>query len=203
MKLSNKDIENILYNHFEDISKYLKYDDYYKFYQLYAPKKIEILKRKCIYCNRIPTCPINICYKKNNKKLRCNKSLINPVCYSCAIDNWVHNFNTLNLKNKLNNGFICPHKCCKFKKNDNLNILINRRDEDLFCFDNSWNYLKKIHNYKCPYCNFSFNNKYNYDIYKHFKTSTCRIIIKKIKSGLNQFYSDSDSNSDSEYESDY
>ena len=95
MPLINKDIHNILSIQFENISKYLKYDDYYVFYQLYAPKNINKLIRKCIYCNNIPVCPINICYKRYNIKKICNESLIRPICYTCAIDNWVHKYNKL------------------------------------------------------------------------------------------------------------
>ena len=82
MPLKKEVIENILTIHFEDISKYLKYDDYYVFYMLFALKDIDILKRKCLYCKNMPICPINICYKKNNEKYLCNQSLINPICYT-------------------------------------------------------------------------------------------------------------------------
>lgn len=198
MPLKKKDIENILSIQFENISKYLKYDEYYIFYQLYAPKNIDKLIRKCVYCNNPPICPINISYKKYNINIVCNKSLIKPICYTCAVDNWVHKFNKLSYKNKINSKFICPYKCCKINNN---NILMKKRDEYLFGFDNSWSYFKKIPYYKCKYCGLIFRNKYNFNIYKHLKTSTCRVIIKNIMSGLDQI--ESESSSDSDYESDY
>lgn len=203
MPLTNKDIHNILSIQFENISKYLKYDDYYVFYQLYAPKNINKLIRKCIYCNNIPVCPISICYKRYNIKKICNESLLKPICYICAIDNWVHKYNKLSYKNKLINGNICPYKCCNF--NSNHTNIINRRDECLFNFNNSWKYLKKIPYYRCKYCGLVFKNKYNYDIYKHLRTSTCRIIVKKMISGSDNigYESESESNSDSDYESDF
>lgn len=200
MPLTNKDIENVLYIQFENISKYMKYDDYYIFYQLYAPKNINKLIRKCIYCNNPPICPINISYKKYRVNKICNTSLLKPICYTCAIDNWVHNFNKQSFKNILTNKFTCPHKCCKI--NDYNNILIRRCDEYLLGFDNSWSYFKKIPHYNCKYCGLVFKNKYNYDIYKHLKISTCRVIVKKIISGLDdvQLMSESSSDSDSDFE---
>jgi hypothetical protein len=205
MPLTNKDIENILYIQFENISKYMKYDDYYIFYQLYAPKNINKLIRKCIYCNKVPICPINISHKKYKLNNKCNTSILNPLCYTCVVDNWAHNYNKLSYKNKLKNRYTCPHKCCSF--NNNYNQIIKKRNEYLFDFENSWGYLKKIPYYKCKYCGLTFRNKYNFDIYKHLKTSTCRVIIMKIISGLDQLESESESESESNditnYENEY
>ena len=197
MPLTNKDIHNILSIQFENISKYLKYDDYYLFYQLYAPKNINKLIRKCIYCNNIPVCPINICYKKYNLKKICNESLLKPICYTCAVDNWVHKYNKSSYKNKLINGYVCPYKCCNLKK------ITHKYDEKLLNFDNNWTYFKKIPYYKCKYCGLVFKNKYNYDIYKHLRLSTCRIIVKKMISGSDNIGYESESSSDSDYESDF
>ena len=44
---------------------------------------------------------------------------------------------------------------------------------------------------------------YNYDIYKHLRLSTCRIIVKKMISGSDNIGYESESSSDSDYESDF
>ena len=185
MPIKKEVIENILSIHFEDISKYLKYDDYYVLYMLYAQKDIDILKRKCLYCKNIPICPVNICYKKNNEKYLCNQSLINPICYTCVMENWIRNYNKLKFEIRLNMGYICPYQCCKFKKdNKNQKVILNRYDAKYIKFDISWNKFKKINYFKCKYCKLIFRNKYHYDIFKHYKFSDCKFIFNKFERGL-------------------
>lgn len=215
MTLLNKDISNILSIHFEDVSKYLDYNDYYSFYKIYASKNIESLIRKCLYCHKNPICPININYEKfyqkcfinsKNIKLICAESIKNPICYTCCMENWINNFNKLSLKTRLNKGFICPYKCCNVKINE-YKYGLGKYKENLINFDVHWKYMDKVKYHKCNYCNIIFRNKTHYDIYKHYKYSTCRIIIKKLLDGnkninLNSYdYSSSDS--DSSYISDY
>jgi len=201
MILKNKSnyMKNLFEINFENISKYLMYDDYITFYHMYAPKNIISLKRKCFYCNKIPICPVFISYNYNLRNIICKSSAINPVCYSCIINNWIGKFNQLSYRNKLMNGFICPHRCCKYSYSNRRQIIIHRRDENLLNnFSVSWKDI--IPYYKCNFCDQVFKNKTHKQIYQHYRKSICRIIIKKIKYGWNEIYSDSDLDSDSDSE---
>lgn len=218
MLLKKEVIENVFSIHFEDISKYLKYDDYYKFYQLYSLKNIEKLKRKCLYCKQIPICPVNINYMQfyekcfidyRDIKLICEKSLTDPICYICCMENWIMNFNKLKLRTRLETGFVCPYKCCKVKINE-YKYGLGKYKENLINFDINWKNFKKINYHKCKYCNMVFRNKTHNDIFRHYKYSTCRIIIKKLQDGQNMnlhiysnTYSDSDSSSESDLEEEF
>ena len=189
----NEYIHNTLYIQFENISKYLKYEDYYTFYKMYGPKNIEIFKRKCKYCKKIPICPVSIQYP-HNKKLKCNQSLIYNICYICVIEKWVCNFNKLKYKQKYDIGFQCPFECCQLK------YKINSYNEILIDFNNYWKYLPKINYYKCSLCNKVLINKTHYEIYKHHKLSYCSIILKKIKNGNQCIFESSEESSDSDFE---
>ena len=204
MPLSKKDIKNVFLIHFEDISKYLQYDDYYIFYSLYAPKNINLLKRKCLYCNNKPICPVNICYKRRNELIICQKSLLEPICYTCSIDNWMNNFNKMKYSNRLDTGYLCPYKCCTINNTTTkCNFLINRYNTDLINFSIRWKCFNKISYYKCKYCKIIFRDKYHYDIFKHYRQSHCKIVLNKLQGGLsnvnvNLLLYDSDSSSSSD-----
>lgn len=186
---SNKNnyIQNILYIQFENISKYLDYNDYINFYNHYGPKNIEQFKRKCKYCNKIPICPITIAYPTYKKNIKCNKLMYNPICYTCSIENWMFDFNKLKFKEKLKINYQCPYKCCHIKNK------LNSYNESFINFNINWKYLQKIKYYKCQLCDKVFINKSHYEIFKHHKLSYCSIILKKLKHGLQNI---SDASSD-------
>ena len=195
ISLKNNYIQNTLYIQFGNISKYLEYNEYYPFYKMYAPKDIEIFNRKCKYCHKIPICPVSIQHP-TNKKLKCNKSLINTTCYICTLENWICNFNKLKYRDKYDIGFKCPFECCQIK------CKLNKYGDNMIDFNNYWKYLPKVNYYKCKLCNKVLLNKTHYEIYKHHKLSYCSIILKKFKNGNHSTCESSDesSDSDSEYE---
>ena len=196
MPLNNKDITNILSIQFENISKYLDYNDYIIFFEMYAPKNIEKFKRKCVYCNKIPICPVNVKYPYMN--LVCNKLLVNPICYVCCIENWMYNYNKLKFREKYKIGYVCPFKCCQ------LNYKIDKYHDKYINYNINWDKLKKIKYYKCHICNKILKNITHYQIYKHHKISYCCIVLKKMKYGFDDVsrFDSSDESSDSEYDDD-
>ena len=180
-------IENIFTILFDSISIFLKYDDYYIFYHMFASKDNDYFIRKCLYCNKVPICPVNIRINlKDKESIICNKNLLNPVCYICLYENWIFNYNRIEIYNKIKKEYKCPFKCCNFGTNmfsviNNSNKFGNFRYKDLVNFDNKWNYLKNVDYYKCKYCGQIFINKHHYVIYKHYKFSKCNQILKKFE----------------------
>lgn len=180
-------IENIFTILFETITKYLQYDDYYIFYQMFAPKNIDYFIRKCLYCKKEPICPVNIVLNmKNNEIITCNENLMKPICYICLYENWIFNYNKLDTYTRIKTHYKCPYQCCNL--GSKMFLLINNSNKfgyfnykKLINFDNKWSYLKNITYYKCKYCNQIFRNQNHYTIYKHYKYSNCRFILKNFE----------------------
>jgi hypothetical protein len=180
-------VENIFNILFDVIAKYLQYDDYYIFYQMFASKITNYLIRTCLYCKKEPICPVNIVLNsKNETTIICNKNLMNPICYICLYENWIFNYNKLDVYTRNKTHYQCPYKCCNLGVN--MFLLINNSNKfgyfnykKLINFDNKWNYLKNIEYYKCKYCGQVFRNKHHFIIYKHYKFSNCRFILKNFE----------------------
>ncbi len=220
------DIFHLIYN---EIIKYLDYVDYLNFNKILNNDEISKYHRKCLFCNKIPFLPvtINLCtnlgfinkYKSHTIK-KCIKSLMNPICLSCAINEWINKFNKDNFKIRKKKGFICPFGCCQFKsnhisclldlryigsshliKNDNLkntykfwnkNNTISINYNTKLNHEYFWKNIYENENVNCRYCLKKFDNDHH--LFTHFKYNCCK--RRSIK--MNRFVGDLDNLSDSD-----
>lgn len=195
------DIFHLIYN---EIVKYLDYEDYLNFNEILNKDEISKYYRKCLYCKNIPYFPTTINFsifngfiinQRNKEIKKCKQSLMNPCCLFCLTKNWISNFNKNKLIVRKSTGFICPYECCKIKPNKKIisnNFLLN--------FNNiGSNHLKYIDDFKYiipKNINYESNKLHYEDIWKNLynkeivKCNFCNKPFDKYKNLINHYKND-------------